>query len=290
MKKKICLFLSLALLLIISTSAIIYTQPTDERVPFGVHDATGNPINLGSGNCSGCHSGTVNSGGSLKITVKDAKGNAVSAYEFNKSYTVDITVARTGISMFGFDAEVVTANNTDAGVVTSPDTTQIHTLRGERSTNITHFTPATTKDTHTFTFKWQTPDADSGVVTIYAAGLAANGNDKNTGDYTYTSVKTLKAVSTEIQESSKFISVVSAYPNPASTTFRLAYSLKDQAYVTITLYSINGEKVTELLGENRRSGTQHETLTIPAYLKNGSYLLQLNSGNSVVYQKLIVNE
>ncbi|HET6228041.1 MAG TPA: choice-of-anchor V domain-containing protein [Bacteroidia bacterium] len=292
MKKKICLLLSISFVFIICTSAILQT-PGEKRmmVPFGVRDATGNPINLGAGNCSGCHSGTVvNSGGSLKITVKDLKGNLVSTYDFNKSYTVDVTVARVGVSMFGFDAEVVTANNTDAGVLTSSDTTQIQTLMGERSTNITHFTPGKTKDTHTFSFKWQSPSADSGIVTIYAAGLAANSNGKNTGDYTYTSVKTLKAVSTGIHESSEMISAISVYPNPASTSFTLAYLLKKQAYMTVNLYSLNGQKVAELLSEMKGSGFQHDDVAIPELVKKGSYLLQLISGDDVSVEKLIIDK
>jgi len=292
MKKRICLFFLIACVFIISTSAIKNSQPQEKSmmVPFGVRDATGNPINLGSGNCSGCHSGTVNSGGSLKITVKDAKGNPVTTYDFNKSYTVDVAVVRTGISTFGFDAEIVTSNNTNAGVVSSLDTTQIHTLNGERSTNITHFIPGKTKDSHTFTFKWITPAADSGIVTIYAAGLAANGNGKNTGDYTYTSVKTLKAVSTGIKDESKIISFISVYPNPVSTVFNVSYVLKNQGYVTINLYSLNGQKVVELLKESRASGLQHEYISLPEYIKNGLYMLEINSGNGIAYEKLVIDK
>lgn len=292
MKKKICLLFLIACVFIISTSAIKNNDPQTSKVmvPFGVRDATGNPINLGAGNCSGCHSGTVNSGGSLKITVKDEKGNPVNTYDFNKSYSVDVTVARTSISMFGFDAEIVTSNNTDAGVVSSLDTTKIHTLLGERSTNITHFTPGKTKDSHTFTFKWKTPAADSGDVTIYAAGLAANGNDKNTGDYTYTSVKILTAISTNMKEEAKVISAVSIFPNPVSSAFTLTYTLKTHGDVKIDLYSLNGQKVAELVKESRVSGLQQEYITLPYYIKNGTYLLQINSRKEVAYQKVIINK
>ncbi len=292
MKKKICLFSSLGFVFIVLTSSIINTEPkeTHMMVPYGVRDATGNPANIGVGNCSGCHSGTVNSGGSLKIEVKDAKGVLVSSYDFNKLYTVNVTVARTGISTFGFDAEVVTKNNTDAGIITSLDTTKIITLQGDRSTNMTHFIPGKTMDSHTFSFQWKTPAADSGIVTIYAAGLAGNGNGKNTGDYTYTNVKTLKPVSTSINEYKKEISSISIYPNPISTAFNLSYILKNQGNLTLNLYSLNGQKVAELATEHRFSGFQEERITIPESVENGIYLVQMNLENSTVYQKIIINK
>jgi hypothetical protein len=293
MKKKICLFISIAFIFIISTSAIINTesQGTKVMVPYGVRDATGNPVNIGVGNCSGCHLGTVNSGGSLKIEVKDANGNLVSAYDFNKLYTVNVTVARAASGTFGFDAEIVTKNNTDAGIITSLDTTKIITLQGDRSTNMTHFTPGKTKDNHTFSFRWKTPAADSGIVTIYAAGLAGNGNDKNTGDYTYTNVKTLNPISsTFIQENQKVISSISLYPNPVSSKFNLSYTLKSEGNIRINLYALNGQKVAELIDEERVSGVQQEHISIPELVEDGVYLLQMNTKNSTVYEKIIINK
>jgi hypothetical protein len=292
MKSKICVLLCIVLIFIISTSAIINTGPPETHmVPYGVRDATGNPANIGVGNCTGCHTGVLNSsGGSLKIVVKDANGTPVSSYDFNKLYTIEVTVARTSISTFGFDAEVVTKNNTDAGIITSLDTAKIITLQGDRSTNMTHFTPGKTKDSHTFTFQWTTPAADSGVVTIYAAGLAGNGNLKNTGDYTYTSVKTLSPVSsTSIHEYQENIASVSIYPNPVSTAFNLSYQLQQQGYLTINLYTLNGQKVTELLTEEKASGFQQEHIVIPASVKSGIYLLQMNMKNSTAYEKIIIN-
>jgi hypothetical protein len=293
MKKKICFLMLIAGVFLISTSAIINTETQDTHimVPYGVRDATGNPANIGVGNCSGCHSGTVNSaGGSLKITVKDANGNPVSSYDFNKLYTVDVTVARTGLSTFGFDAEVVTKNNTDAGVITSLDTTKIITLQGDRSTNMTHFTPGKTQNSHTFSFRWKTPAADSGIVTIYAGGLAANGNGKNTGDYTYTDLKTLTPVSsTGILEDQQIISSVSVYPNPVSTAFNLSYLLKNQGRVTINLYSLNGQRVAELTTGERPSGLQQESIPLPESIKNGIYMLQIQFKNSTAYEKVIIN-
>jgi hypothetical protein len=292
MKKQICSLTSIALIFIISTSAIIQTKPENEKmmVPFGVRDATGNPINIGVGNCSGCHAGTVNSGGSLTIVVKDAKGNQVSTYDFNKTYTIDITVARTGISTFGFDTEVITASYTDAGVITSPDTSQIITLQGERSTNITHAKPGKTKDSHTFSFTWQTPAADSGLVTIYAGGLAANGNLKNTGDYTYTNVKILKPASTlSAAENQKDVSAVTVYPNPVSTAFQLSYHLKHSGNILVNLYALNGQKVAELLDAEVAAGFREEGISIPGSIENGVYLLQISTKNMSAFEKVIID-
>lgn len=276
MKKKI--YSLLFLVLLFSTGAIVITEDPVVGTPFGVRDATGNPANIGEGNCSGCHTGnTVNSnGGSLKIVVKDKNGNVVTAYGFNELYTIDVTVARSGISCYGFDAEVVTANNTDAGIVTSTDTTKIQTLVGDRSMNVTHVLPAKTANTATFSFSWKTPLADSGEVTIYAAGLAANGNGKNTGDYTYTSIKKLKAVASFIDENEQAITGISVYPNPVEEAFHLSYNLKNEKEVTVNLFALNGQKLATLLTMQHMAGRQSELITLPAFVKTGVYLLQVN--------------
>lgn len=294
MKKRIFTFLSFAAVFVISTSAIIHsnTNGCSRMVPYGVRDATGNPANIGVGNCSGCHQGTaVNSGGSLTIVVKDTKGNAVSTYDFNKTYTVEVTVARANVSTFGFDAEVVTQYNTDAGLITSLDTTKVITLRGDRSTNMTHFTPGKNKNSQTFSFAWQTPLADSGVVTIYAAGLGANGDVKNTGDYTYTNVKKLSPVSAAaVDENQHALTAVSVYPNPVCGSIHLSYILKDPGKVNINLFSLTGQKVAELLQAEQTKGLQQERIAVPEFLNSGIYLLQITLKNSSTLEKVLITK
>jgi hypothetical protein len=286
MKKKIYFLLSLVLMF--TTSAIVITEEPMVGTPYGVRDATGNPINLGEGNCKGCHAGTLNSGGSLTIVVKDKNGKAVNNYGFNELYTVDVTVARSGISLYGFDAEVVTSNNTDAGVISSMDTTKIQTLLGSRSTNITHLVPGKTANSHTFSFLWKTPGADSGEVFIYAAGLAANGNGKNTGDYTYTALKKLKAVSSGIDADDKSISRIAVYPNPVNDAFHLSYYLKNSGLVKVELYALNGQKIAALLEGEQSSGQKTELITLPASLSPGTYFLQLCKGTERSVKKILV--
>jgi hypothetical protein len=286
MKKKI--YPLLFLVLMITTSAIVIEEPI-LGTPYGVRDATGNPANIGEGNCSGCHTGNaINTGGSLTISVKDKNGKAVTSYAFNELYTVDITVARSGISTYGFDAEVVTANNTDAGVITSTDTNKVQTLMGDRSTNMTHVSPGKTANSHTFSFAWKTPAADSGEITIYAAGLAANGNGKNTGDYTYTSVKKLKANPLAIAENESAIREISIYPNPVTASFHLSFNLRQANIVSVDLFALNGQKLGRLLMKEHASGQQQELLVLPAGIPTGAYLLQINADDTSRMERLLV--
>lgn len=286
MKKNIYTLLFIGFIFIITTSAIM-TSGVGE--PWGMWDATGSPAHIGAGNCSGCHAGSVNSGGSLTIVVKNEKGVPVTGYAFNKMYTIEVTVARTGVSTFGFDTEIVTAGNTNAGTITSLDTLEAVTVQGEFSTNITHAKPAKTTGSHTFKFNWMTPVADSGVVTIYAAGLAANGNGKNTGDYTYTSFKKLNA-SASIRKDGKEIEGLQIYPNPVSTSFNVSYNLINSGNVSINLYSLNGQKVANLLSNGEVEGIHNQLLAIPPSVSNGIYLLQINANGNVAFKKVVVSK
>lgn len=287
MKKKLFILAFTASIFTITTSAIMSSKISDSRNPTGRWDATGNPANIGVGNCSGCHSGTVNNGGTLAIVVKDSKGKAISGYAFNETYTVEVTITRSGISTFGFDAEIVTAANKDAGKITAGP--ESHTVTGDRSTNVTHSTPAKTSGSHTFTFTWKSPAADSGVVTIYAAGLAANGNGKNTGDYTYTNTKKLNALS-KITEYDKTIDGITIYPNPISSLFHVSYNLKKSSNVSINLYSISGQKIISLLNNQQREGLQNQVITLPSFISSGSYLLQISTDGNEILEKISVNK
>ena len=54
---------------------------------------------------------------------------------------------------------------------------------------------------HTFNFTWAAPTSDIGDLTIYAAGVAANGNGSDTGDHVYkTSQLVTPAASTQVEE------------------------------------------------------------------------------------------
>ena len=153
----------------------------------------------GDSNCTSCHSGTVNSfGGSVKILLP---GDAT--YTPGVKQRITVEVADSAQKRWGFElsARLISSPSTgQAGSLTAADgqTQVICDVPGFKkapcaSANVIQFITHTTAGTRlgttgsvSFGFDWTPPATDSGPVTLYAAGNAANGNFSSSGDHIYT--------------------------------------------------------------------------------------------------------
>lgn len=80
---------------------------------------------------------------------------------------------------------------------------------------------------------------------------------------------------------------VSVYPNPASSFAQLTFTLTDATNINASLVNVMGQKVAAINGGNFAPGTHTVNLDING-LAAGVYFVNLNTGNSVVTEKLIV--
>ncbi|MHC1708243.1 MAG: T9SS type A sorting domain-containing protein [Bacteroidales bacterium] len=78
---------------------------------------------------------------------------------------------------------------------------------------------------------------------------------------------------------------VNNYPNPFSGSTQIVYSLPDDGFVTLNVYNLIGEKVTELISETQLKGSYQVNFD-GSSLSQGTYLYKLEVTNaSNVYQK-----
>lgn len=151
----------------------------------GIAGRTGSP---GETNCRACHTGNVlnASGGSISIT------SNIPSWEYTPGavYTINVTVARTGFTLWGLGVEALNSSNTNAGtfIITNTTTTRLLNAANGRS-NVTHRLNVIATGTYTFSFNWRAPATNVGNVTFYVAGMAANKNGANSGDYVYTTTQ-----------------------------------------------------------------------------------------------------
>lgn len=145
---------------------------------------TGSP---GEATCIDCHSDySVNmSGGSIAIA-----GITGGTYTPGTTYNLSVTVARSGMTVFGLGVEALNAANSPAGtfVVTNSAETQIKnaTVSSVVRPNLVHqLDGGATNNTHTFNFNWTAPAAGTGNVTLYYAGIAGDHDGNEAGDYVY---------------------------------------------------------------------------------------------------------
>lgn len=83
------------------------------------------------------------------------------------------------------------------------------------------------------------------------------------------------------------INGVAIYPNPASTFAQLTFTLTEATNINASLVNVMGQKVAAINGGNFAPGTHTVNLDING-LAAGVYFVNLNTGNSVVTEKLIV--
>lgn len=276
MKKTLRISIAGSLLVIALSSARVLQNN-------GIAGYTGSP---GEQNCTNCHSSfALNSGGG-SISIATTPSISSTGYVPGATYTVDVTVAKTGVSLFGFGTEILTATNTNAGTVSILNATQTKLLNSGARTNVVHqISGGAATDTKTFSFKWVAP-ATAGAATIYAAGVAANGNNQSSSDYVY---KIALPVSSTVGMKEQELNIgMNVYPNPASEVITLSYSLAEEADVECTLTALNGQVAETYYSKKQEPGTQKEVLEIPSSVTPGLYLLNLTVNGKAISRRIII--
>ena len=277
MKKK-----STILLLACATTVVLMTSSVLKDDGISGY-ATGQP------NCTGCHTGTLNSGGG-SIAVTSSPAFVGGAYIPGTVYTMSVTVARTGSTIFGLDVEALNASNANSGTLAITNATETKILASGAKKDITHQkNGGVATNTKTFQFSWTAPAKGTGTATFYATGLAGNKNGSTSGDYVYTTkLAVTEGTSTSVNNTDA-TSTFSVYPNPAAEKIDLSYSLNSNSMVTCNIYSLTGTLVAKLLDEQQNAGIKNISFTMPAGISKGIYVIKLNTGEHTIAKKLIIN-
>jgi Secretion system C-terminal sorting domain/Reeler domain len=166
----------------------------------GKAGVTGSP---GENTCTNCHSGTAVNAGGGSITITSSN---LTNWEYTpgQTYNLTVTVSETGKSLFGLGVEALQSSGANGGTLNAGTGTSIKTatVSGNSRRNVVHnLNAGTGTGSHAFSFTWAAPTSNIGNVTLYTAGIAANGNGSDTGDHVYkTSQVVTPAASTGIQE------------------------------------------------------------------------------------------
>ncbi|UPT67225.1 MAG: T9SS type A sorting domain-containing protein [Sphingobacteriales bacterium JAD_PAG50586_3] len=94
-------------------------------------------------------------------------------------------------------------------------------------------------------------------------------------------------LTTDAKELNANTTNITVYPNPASGFAQLTFTLTDAANISASLVNVMGQKVAAINGGNFAPGTHTVNLDING-LATGVYFVNLNTGNGMVTEKLIV--
>ncbi len=275
-------FIISSLCLFVLASAQLNAENED---PNGKAGATASP---GESSCnqSNCHTGTAVNSGPGSVTI--ASSNLTDwMYVPGQSYTINVTVAETGRSLFGLGFEALKSNGDNAGTLVAGTGTTIKnkTVSGFSRKNIVQQTDAgATANSHTFTFTWNAPATDVGNITFYVAGNACNNNGNESGDHVYTASRVVGTF-VGVNEYYNPDFNLNVFPNPASESLHVAYNLNNAATVGLIIYDGNGAIVRHLQNQLETPGEYQKSFDING-LTAGNYMLELSVNNQ---RKMIKN-
>ena len=146
----------------------------------------------GEVSCTGCHSGSANSGpGTINYLI----GNGTGTYSPNELYTIIFSMEQDNVNQFGFQTVALkSSNNSNAGTFSLTDEENTRLMSGMGRAYVGHTVCGADIDppgSIQWSFNWQAPGSDVGNINFYLSSLATNHNHSTSGDHTYTQVITL---------------------------------------------------------------------------------------------------
>ena len=146
----------------------------------------------GEVSCTGCHSGSPNTGSG---TINYQIGNGTNAYSPNELYTIVFGMDEEEVNQFGFQTVALkVSNNSNAGTFSLTDEENTRLMSGMGRTYVGHTVCGADVDppgSIEWSFNWQAPSSDIGDINFYLSSLATNHNHSTSGDHTYTQVITM---------------------------------------------------------------------------------------------------
>jgi hypothetical protein len=275
--------------LVMTASAMLSFDILDDT---GKAGRTGSP---GETTCTGCHTGFALNDGTGSVTIS-SPDLATWEYMPGDTYIINVTVARTGSPLFGFDLECLTGSTPaqNAGTLIVTNTAETHILNATVSTvvrkNMTHkLNAGLGTDTKTFSFKWAAPTTNVGNVTFYCAGNATNMNGAKTGDHIYTTTQVVTpAIGAATNEIEMTKSDFNVFPNPTSGNLFVTYSTPLGEHVDFTLMTLEGKVAGPVYTFQGTGSSTTSAIVLPEGFASGVYLLRMQNGDVTSMKKVVV--
>lgn len=247
----------------------------------------------GEVNCSGCHSGTPNTGpGTLTFDL----GTINNLYTPGQTYTIDIKLVETGVDKFGFQTIVLKdSNNAFTGSYNLTDPTNTRIINGTGGKTYVGTTKcgsdANPADSIAWSFEWTAPVMDEGSVTFYLSTLATNHSHTSSGDNTYTQVVQLfPDTISGINELFKLSNQIVTGPNPASDNIWIKYLINNNASkMSVQLIDLTGKQLTVFSENTVNKGRHQEYIDLRLYnLADGIYFLKIKIDERAIIKILSI--
>ena len=248
-----------------------------------MQDRSGSPFAESMGaTCAACHNtGTFNPSLSIEL-MQD--GQSVDSYSPDAIYTLRYTVmASAGTpSTYGVQSVVLSNDgNNNIGTFGTPSA-------GARVADIStrkYFEHSAASSSNVFEIEWTAPEAGSGEVKIYAAGITADANGTNAGDNGVANTLLLSELTSGVLTRETLPVNIIASPNPMGDVMQLYIEGEVSGRFQLELIDFSGQSIfTENI--ELQAGENVFTKDIST-LSGGIYLLKITDGEKVSILKVV---
>lgn len=243
-------------------------------------DRTGSPIQGGQ-NCTQCHGGN-NFDADMVIKLMDGN-DEVAGYEPGKTYNLVFDISNGSGSPSGYGLQAIALDDSDNNVgdfINTPVNTRITDLAGFK-----YFEHSRLISGNSISVEWTAPATGTGAVTIFASGMAANGNGGNSGDGVATKSVTLTEGLSSTNRLHQVDFEMSLLKNPVSDQLPIRIESPSGKNLNINILDLNGRV---MLQTQQRVAQGENIFNVEiSNLNKGIYFLQIADNERFVTKKLL---
>ena len=221
----------------------------------------------GEGNCTMCHSGSVNDGNGTSSISFSGLNNE---YELGVTYDMTLSISN-GSSKNGFQLVVLdSAQNDDAGNLISSDmvNTQI------TSNNRTYLNHTNSGNSQTsWNFQWTAPSNNVGPITLYYSYNVSNAMNNTAGDQIYLASHTIYPTTTTS------LSSINSNENGCfvdGNKLIIPQDIFTSGDAVICIYNLQGKRILSF--KTILFSGLDNVISLPMDFKRGLYILSISSG------------
>jgi hypothetical protein len=141
-------------------------------------------------------------------------------------------------------------------------------------------------------FQWTAPGAGSGSVTFYSAGFQNTSTSSSSGQSSRVAI-TAAEVTTGIEQTFEQpgeLALLQNYPNPFNPETNIRFSVRENGYATLKVFTMLGQEVATLFSGMTRADQVYHSTFDAGQLPSGLYFARLESGNSHMVQKMLLTK
>lgn len=274
-------YLIYAFSILLGTALMNHLASNSGGAPSG---RTGSPIDVGTCNASGCHNSFgLNTGdGSISIITNIP----ASGYMPGSTYNININVSQQSTSRFGFQASTYSTSanaNVGAPVIINSNETRINPGMGNYVTHTSGGNSGT--DTKDWSFDWTAPNPGVGEVTVFAAGIGADGGGSPANDQVYSTSEVFAQAPGVGIEPVRDIFEAKVFPTVADDFVFVEMKNLERGNLHIHIINLNGQQLYDLNQEI--TNESFDTRISVQNWASGVYLMTISQNGKTGFEKIV---